>query len=166
MTTGPATPDPLPEAVDPGEAQLHRNVSSGAMRLAADEGLYGVTAVDYPIVHAWVAVGGERLDLRIDCTMYPSQAPTSQPWDREAGAPLPVPLWPVGDQPPGVFRRDWSPSNGNAPYLACDRRGLETHPDWSTIPHRAWTSSRTLADYLDQLLRALIGATMPGRAAA
>lgn len=166
MTAAPV-PDLLAAAADPGEAQLQRDASGSAVRIAEDEGWYGVTTIEYPIVLAWVAVDGGRLDLRVDCTAYPSQAPTSQPWDGEAGAPLPVRLWPTGGQRPGVFRPDWSPANGNAPYLACDRRGLASHPDWRTsIPHRAWTPSRTLGDYLDQLYRALIGSTMPSPAAA
>lgn len=164
MSVAPAAPDQLPRAADPGEAQLRRDAASGAMCLAAAEGRYGVTRIEYPTVYAWVDVAGERLDLRIDCADYPSQAPTSQPWDSEAATPLPVNLWPSGGQPPGVFRPEWSPGNGNAPYLACDRRGLAAHPAWRTAhPHRAWTAARTLTFYLDRLHCALVGAAMPAR---
>ena len=170
MTSHAATPEPLPVAVDPGEVQLRRDAASGAMCVADDEGRYGVTTIQFPIVHAWVAVDGGRLGVRIDCTDYPAQAPTSQPWapaEDGPGAPLPVHRWPVGGRAPGVFRPEWSPANGNAPYLACDRWGLTSHPDWQTsIPHRVWTPSRTLVDYLDQLHDALIGTTLPAHAAA
>jgi hypothetical protein len=63
-----------------------------------------------------------------------------------------------------VFRTDWSLQNGNAPYLACDRVGLATHPGWLTEhPTRAWNQSKTLVDYREQVRDALRGATLPDR---
>jgi hypothetical protein len=57
-----------------------------------------------------------------------------------------VARWPISGRNPEVFRPDWSPGNNNAPYLACDRTGLATHPNWTAErPERAWNATRTIA---------------------
>ena len=160
MTT--PTAEPLPRAPDPATAFIEAHLADPRMRAATDDGRYGVTDVTWPVVTSWVAVGGGRLGLRLDCSGYPAQAPAGCPWDLDSNTPLPPHRWPVDGRPPGVFRLDWSPANHNAPYLACDRVGLATHPGWlQEVPHRAWTSAKTLGDYLEQVHEALIGAVLP-----
>jgi len=129
------------------------------MQAASDAGVFGfLRRVDH-IVYAWVAVGDAHLGLRIDVVGSPAAAPASQPWDLSTNQPLQVAVWPVGRP---VFRPDWSPGNGNAPYLACDRVGLATHPAWATeYPGRAWSPTMTLVDYLRQVHDALRGSILP-----
>uniref|UniRef100_UPI001ABF84BB DUF7665 family protein n=1 Tax=Amycolatopsis kentuckyensis TaxID=218823 RepID=UPI001ABF84BB len=104
---------------------------------------------------------GHELGMRLLVDGYPGQAPAGQPWDLAAGAPLPPTGWPTGGMTALVFRRDWSPQNGNAPYLACDRRALVGHP-WATQhPERAWNPARSIEFYLEQIHHELTAATMP-----
>jgi hypothetical protein len=144
----------LPAAVDPAETAASADLAHAKMRAAADEGRFAVVTFQHPVALAWVAVGGGRLGLRLDLSGYPGTAPAGQPWDLDARNPLAVASWPVGGRP--VFRRDWSPSNGNAPYLAVDRIALGSHPNWrAELPGRAWTPTMTVYDYLSALHEAL-----------
>lgn len=87
--------------------------------------------------------------MRLDVVDYPAVAPAGVPWDVAASDALPVDKWPTWPRPDMAFRKDWSPSNGNAPYWAWDRVGLATHPDWaSTMPGKAWHPGRTIFHYL------------------
>lgn len=153
---------PLDAAIDPVQLALEDDIAQARLRAASDDGRFGVHAFHFPIVLAWAAVGSERLGIRLDCVDYPKLAPAGSPWDLEANTPLPVELWPINGRADKVFRKDWSPSNGNAPYLACDRTALATHPDWTTaMGNRAWNSMRTIFDYLEQVHEALAGASLP-----
>jgi hypothetical protein len=141
---------------DPVQRALVEDLGCTRLLAAADDGRYGIHAFNFPIVLAWVAVDGGRLGLRLDCVGYPTQAPAGQPWDLAGNVALPVDRWPTGTRAGRVFRRDWSPTNGNAPYLACDRVPLQTHPDWQRVmAERAWNPTRDLAFYLEQVYGAL-----------
>lgn len=147
---------------EPGEARLRSHIASARMLAAADDGRFGVMSTSFPVVIAWVDVGGKPFGLRLECSDYPGQAPAGAPWDLVANRGLPACQWPIDGRTPAVFRPEWSPSNGNAPYLACDRVGLATHPGWThEVPHLAWTSARTLYDYLEQVHTALVGSVLP-----
>jgi len=153
---------PLDAPVDPVRLALEGDIAQVRLLAAADDGRFGVHAFQFPIVLAWVAIGSKHLGIRLDCGDYPTLAPAGSPWDLEMNIPLPVQLWPINGRAEKVFRKDWSPSNRNAPYLACDRIALATHPDWATaIGNRAWNSTKTVFDYLEQMYEALAGASLP-----
>ncbi|MEY9858503.1 hypothetical protein ABH935_004118 [Catenulispora sp. GAS73] len=129
----------------------------------------GVTAGQWRIVDlAWptltVAIrldNGAEVGLRLTVDDYPVAAPAGQPWDLAANAPLPVSRWPVSGRNPEVFRPDWSPGNQNAPYMACDRIGLSTHPHWADQHRdRAWNRSRTIGFYLREMHKELAPARL------
>ncbi|HWC35477.1 MAG TPA: hypothetical protein VG650_11710 [Mycobacteriales bacterium] len=144
----------LPTAADPVEAAATADLAHARMRAAADEGRFAIVVFQHPVALGWVAVGEGRLGLRLDLNGYPGAAPAGQPWDLDRGSTLEAARWPVGGRP--VFRRDWSPSNGNAPYLAVDRIALATHPNWrAELPGRAWTPTMNVYDYLSALHEAL-----------
>jgi hypothetical protein len=155
----------LPSPIDPIDRLLRADLGQPRLLAASDDGRFGIHSYQFPIVLGWVALGVGRLGLRLDCVDYPTQAPAGSPWDLSANTALAPEHWPIGARAEMVFRKDWSPTNGNAPYLACDRIGLKTHPDWSqAMGSRAWTSTKTLADYLEQVYEALVGATLPNQA--
>ncbi|HVU62144.1 MAG TPA: hypothetical protein VHD58_10910 [Mycobacteriales bacterium] len=152
---------PLPAAADPAETAVSADLADARMRAASDEGRFAVVSFHHPVVLGWVAVGGARLGLRLDVSGYPGAAPAGQPWDLDAGNALDVTRWPVGGRQ--VFRRDWSPGNGNAPYLAVDRIALASHPNWRVeLPGRAWAATMTIYDYLAALHEALGLSSLPG----
>lgn len=145
---------------DPAESALFRDLTQVRLQAASDAGIHGVVRYEHPVVLAWVRVGAGRLGLRLEVTGYPGTAPAGQPWDLESDTPLPTSRWPVGGRP--VFRFDWSASNQNAPYLAVDRIALRTHPNWATeLGSRAWTSNKTIHDYLAAVEEALNRSRLP-----
>lgn len=160
-TTVPSTPEsPLPSTDDPAEVAALRDLAHVRLQAAADDGRLGILRYGHPILLAWVRVRSGHLGLRLDLTGYPGTAPAGQPWELDADAPLPTSRWPVGGRP--VFRPDWSVSNQNAPYLAVDRIALRTHPEWATtLPGRAWTSTKTVCDYLEAVQEALSLSRLP-----
>jgi hypothetical protein len=147
---------------NPVDLAIRRDLGCARLLAASDDGRFGTTTYDFPIVVAWMAIDAGRLVIRLDCAGYPSQAPAGCLWDPASGLPLATEHWPIGGRAESVFRKDWSPSNGGAPYLACDRVAINTHPDWpSTLIGRIWNSSRTIYDYLEQVSAALLGAHLP-----
>jgi hypothetical protein len=76
--------------------------------------------------------------FRFECTGYPRQAVTAQPWDLATDAPLARYLWPRGKSIlPSVFRPDWQ--GGTCLYLPCDRISMNGHEVWiNQHPNRLW----------------------------
>jgi hypothetical protein len=151
---------PLPTAVDPAESAVSADLEQAQMHAADDDGRFAVVSYQHPIAVGWVAVGDGRLGLRLDLTGYPGSAPAGQPWNLATSSSLEVALWPVGGRP--VFRPDWSPGNGNGPYIGVDRIALAGHPNWrNELPGRVWTSTMTIYDYLAALHEALSLSRLP-----
>lgn len=155
-----AAPEPR---VDPCEMRLLRDLQDAAVDAGVDAGLWRVVGVSWPTVTVAIAVGsGGECGMRLDMQDYPAAAPAGQPWDLAADTLLPVERWPITGHSPDVFRPDWSPGNGNAPYLPCDRIGLATHGQWaSEHPERAWDPGRTIVFYLEEMHRMLSEARLP-----
>jgi len=153
----------LETPTDPAAAALQLDLASPELLAAADDGRFGVVSWQFPVVIAWIAIGTARVGLRLDCVGYPTEAPAGQLWDLQTNGALPLDRWPQGARAGQVFRPDWSPSNGGAPYLACDRVALRGHPDWArALGTKAWDPQKTVFDYLEQVSAALRGATVPG----
>lgn len=151
--------------VDPGLARLREDIQSPAFLYGVDEGWWRVVGLEWPIlVLAVRAHDGNELGMRVDLTGYPTVAPAGQPWDLDANCPLPYRRWPKGPTQAQVFRaNDWSVTNGNSPYMATERNALKWHPEWvGNFPERAWTPSRHLDFYVQQLRNELRSATLPG----
>jgi hypothetical protein len=154
----------MPEpAVDPCQTRLERDLASDRFDSGVDAGAWRLIAADWPYLTVAVTAGdGHELGMRLLADGYPGVAPAGQPWDLDKDVPLPVSRWPTGGSTTMVFRHDWSVGNDNAPYLACDRVGLATHPEWATQhPDRAWNPRRTIDFYLDQIHHELQAATLP-----
>ncbi|WP_146060517.1 hypothetical protein [Amycolatopsis sp. CA-128772] len=146
----------------PNELRLTRDLASNRFESGVAAGSWRVVAFDWPHLTVAITAGdGNELSMRLLVDGYPGQAPAGQPWDLATDSPLPASRWPTGGMTSMVFRTDWSPANGNAPYLACDRVALATHA-WATQhPERAWNSSRSIEFYLEQVYHELAAATIP-----
>jgi hypothetical protein len=157
MTTAP---DP---GGDPCLNRLRRDLGAADVEAGVASGLWRIVALTWPVLTVAVRLDtGDEVGLRLAVDDYPVSAPAGQPWDLHADALLPVARWPVSGRPLEVFRPDWSPNNGNAPYLACDRIGLATHPNWaSEHPNRAWNPTRTVGFYLREIHHELAAARLP-----
>jgi hypothetical protein len=155
-----STPEP---GADPARLRLERDLASGDFQAGADAGLWRLASLTWPyLTMAIAADDGGELGMRIIADDYPRLAPGGQPWDLHADAPLPTCRWPASGSAGLVFRADWSVQNNNAPYMACDRTGLATHPHWATQhPDRAWNPGRTIMFYLREIHRELQTAVLP-----
>jgi hypothetical protein len=148
---------------DPAQLRIEQDLAAGDFEAGVSAGHWRLIQLDWPRLTAAVTYGdGGELGLLIAVDGYPRLAPAGQPWDLRHDRELPCALWPEGGPSQQVFRRDWSPANANAPYLACDRTGLATHPNWAAEhPDRTWHPGRTIAFYLTEIHRGLRGATLP-----
>lgn len=155
----------LQSPLDPSARALGDDLRDPRLLAACDEGRFGVRNAAFPVVVAWFNTPRGQFYFRLDCSGYPGMPPMGCLWDVDTALPLATDLWPVGGRADGVFRKDWSPSNGNAPYLACDRVALRTHPDWSTqLGNRAWSASKRIFDYLEQVADVFASIPIPQRA--
>lgn len=150
--------------IDPAQKRLERDLQSAPVLLGIDAGMWRVDRLTWPYLFVSIAAGdGHFLSMRLLVDGYPAQAPAGEPWDLSGTGPLPTSLWPTGGTAPQIFRSaDWSVQNGNAPYMACDRRGLAAHGNWAQEhPNRAWNASRTIEFYLREVHHELRGASIP-----
>jgi hypothetical protein len=148
--------------ITPAEQTLHAHITAGRFELAITNGHWTVPHVAFPTVdvHVFGRAGG--LDLRFDVMDYPTRAPAGRPWDAERGVPLEPEYWPTGGRADATFRKDWSAQHNGALYIALDRIALESHSDWAHR-HDAWTSSRSIYDYLLHVHHVLRAADIPLR---
>lgn len=132
------------------------DVEAGRCAAGADRGYWRIVEIEWPHAVIEVACGacpGGWLALRFDLSGYP-QAPTAQPWDAEAAAPLPPPRWPQGS---ARLNQAFNPSwRTDALYVPTDRLALHGHDAWLT-QHAAyvWDQGKDICQYLE-LVRDLL----------
>ena len=151
-------------STDPRERLLQAHLDSEEFHAGVGAGHWRLIDLFWPVLTVALTLGQHELGLRIDVDGYGPQAPAGQPWNLDEDTSLPMGQWPVTGKNPEVFRHDWSPQNGNAPYLACDRLALAGHNWAEQNPDQVWNAGRTIVFYLDQLHRYLRGARLPGLA--
>jgi len=142
----------------PDERLLRADVEGCEFQLGMAEGRWGFVPdrCAWPKVVFWVAAAQragapERYYFCLDCTNYPSQAPTGTLWDPETGEGLAFDKRPTGSGNTGkVFRTDWE--NAVALYHPFDRFAANSHPDWKVnCPHLVWGPKRSIVDLLTEL---------------
>lgn len=145
------------EVPDPAIATLRDDIEAPAVVAGAAAEMWQIVDLSWPFLIVGIRAGdGTTVHMRLDVTGYPGMAPAGQLWDLQASSPLQADKWPQSPTLSLVFRTDWSPGNGNAPYLACDRMALAGHPDWATQnPAKAWNPNRTIDFYLGEIHREL-----------
>ena len=143
---------------------LFKNHLEGAPVLAgADEGRWGFVASesmqDWPRCKLWVRCDPRfqaegKVVLRFQADNYPASAPTAQPWNEQANAPLGAAEWPKG---PGNVSKVFNPGwNATALYAPCDRTAMVGHDAWKQVfPQWWWTPDHTVVDYLTFVFRVL-----------
>jgi hypothetical protein len=148
---------------DPCLIRLRRDLAAADVEGGVAAGLWRLVRLTWPVLIVAIRVGDDgEVGIRLAVDDYPLLAPAGQPWDIDTDGPLPVERWPVSGRGLEVFRPDWSPDHGNAPYLPCDRAGLSTHAHWLTEhPNRAWNPNRKIGFYLNELHHELQAARLP-----
>jgi hypothetical protein len=135
----------------PDERTFRHHIAAGPFQAGVDRGDWRLISIDWPhavlMVTAAARAGApSEVALRFELTNYPQEAPTAQPWDLNASAPLPHTLWPTGDQASQVFNPGW---NASALYIPCDRQAIAGHDAWLT-QHQpyVWRPDRDITLYL------------------
>jgi hypothetical protein len=145
--TAPVTPD---------RALLEQDLAAPEFRCGEIEGRWRNNALCWP--HVILAVSAPprpgsptEFGFRFECSGYRQNPVTAQPWDIDAGKPLPAGRWPTGPvMVCAVFRPDWK--QGQCLYLPCDRMSIEGHDNWrSQHPSRLWQPQRGIVCYLEQI---------------
>ncbi len=144
------------EPVSPDRLLLERDLVAPDFRCGEAEGRWRLLARAWPYATVAVAAAPRPASpaefcFRFECSGYPQQAVTAQPWDPAAGGPLPAHRWPRGKTIlPSVFRPEWQ--GGTCLYLPCDRISMNGHEMWAhQHPNRLWQPSRGIVCYLEQL---------------
>lgn len=149
---------PTPENVDHLQALFMGDLRSGAYLAGVDRGWWRAREFAWPFAVIELALplrpgSDEWLALRFHLEGYP-EAPTAQPWDVAAGAPLPPARWPGGSERITMaFNPNW---RQDALYIPMDREALAGHPGWRT-QHAChiWDPSKDITQYL-RLVRDLL----------
>lgn len=141
----------------PDERAFRDHVARGRFQAGADRGDWSMAQDGWPnpviAVSASVGAGSpEAFSFRFDLNGYPAQAPTSEPWELDAGCALEHDLWPTGSgRVTRVFNPSWMPAtNVHALYHPMDRLALVGHDNWRTEdPASIWDPTRMdIVDYL------------------
>lgn len=141
---------------NPSQLLIERDLAAPEFRCGQVEGRWRLVSKAWP--HVVIAVAAAHrpnspieFGLRFECTGYPQQAVTAQPWNLATNTPLAAHLWPQGKSIlPSVFRPSWL--RGTCLYLPCDRISMNGHPMWvNRHPNRLWQPSRGIICYLEQV---------------
>ncbi len=138
---------------------LEEDLAGAEFRVGLVEGRWGLPDADlepilppWPAVVLWVAAAAretapDRFYVRLDCTGYPTAAPTGTFWDPSSGETLSHEKRPKGrDRVARVFRTDWN--GGNAFYHPYDRATAD-HAAWPRdYPALIWSRDHTIVDFL------------------
>jgi len=142
--------------VSPDQMLLERDLTAPEFRCGQVEGRWRLVFEAWPQVLIAVAAAARpgsptEFGFRFECTGYPNQAVTAQPWNLSTNAPLAAHLWPRGRTIlSSVFRPEWQ--GGTCLYLPCDRISRIGHEMWvSQHPNRLWQPRRGIICYLEQI---------------
>ena len=146
------------------EAALRRDVAAGRFVSGEAAGRWRLVSLSWP--HLTVAIRAAddiEYGLHFECSDYPRQAVTAQPWDIERGQPLAFSLWPTGtSRIPLAFNPGWKA--GTCLYLPCDRQSIEGHDAWvHTHPALLWEPEKGICKYLGIVHQMLNSADYGGR---
>lgn len=143
----------MDRAQRPDERALRAHLEQGPFQSGVDRGRWRLVAIEWPFV--LIAIGAasragapNELVLRFECTNYPQQSPTAQPWDSALNSPLAPARWPHGRaRVPLAFNPAWQ--SGRCLYLPCDRLSMQGHEQWRTQhPALLWSPSGDITQYL------------------
>lgn len=149
------------------ERMLRLHLESGRFRSGAARGWWRFIDLRWPhVVIGITASDGIEYVLRFDCTDYPRTPVTGQPWDFDAGQPLPPKLWPRGSGRVSLaFNPNWK--HGTCLYLPCDRQSIDGHDNWrNEHPALLWDPEKGLCKYLGIVHELLNSNDYGGRRAA
>ena len=134
----------------PDEMQLRADLESARFLSGEDRGRWEFKKLEWP--HLYVSVtarDNRKFTLRLNCSGYPTQAPTGTFWNLAMGARLPFNEWPTGGVRVSLaFKPTWK--DGNALYIPCDRESFAGHDAWvAQYPQLVWNPTKGITHYLE-----------------
>jgi hypothetical protein len=139
------------ETIAVPERLFRADVADAPFAAGVDRGWWRMRSIEWPHAIIEIAVPPRPnvrrwLALRFALSAYP-HAPSAQPWDVAANAPLAEPCWPSGNE---SIMRTFNPAwRSDALYLPMDRLALEGHDAWLTQHAcHVWDPAKDITQYL------------------
>jgi hypothetical protein len=135
-------------AVD--EKSLRADLASARFLAGEDRKRWAFKRLAWPHLYVSVTARDRReFTLRLNCTGFPSAAPTGTFWDLATNQRLGFDRWPKGgERLRQAFRADWK--GGDALYIPCDRESFVGHGGWTEqYPQLVWKPSKGICHYLE-----------------
>lgn len=134
----------------PDEQSLCADLTSARFLSGEDRNRWQFKKLEWP--HLYVNVigrDGREFTLRLDCSGFPSSAPTGTFWDLPTNSRLAFDKWPQGGERIQLaFKPSWK--NGDALYIPCDRESFVGHDSWpAQYPQLIWKPSKGITHYLE-----------------
>lgn len=134
----------------PDEQSLRADLTSARFLSGEDRNRWQFKKLEWPILYVSVTARDAReFTLRLDCSGFPSSAPTGTFWDLALNSRLTFDKWPHGGERIQLaFKPGWM--NGDALYIPCDRASFAGHDCWVTqYPQLIWKPAKGITHYLE-----------------
>jgi hypothetical protein len=134
----------------PDEQSLRADLTSARFLSGEDRNRWQFKKLEWPYLYADVTGrDGREFTLRLNCSGFPSSAPTGTFWDLSTNSRLAFEKWPQGGERIQLaFKPGWK--NGDALYIPCDRESFVGHDCWAAqYPQLIWKPSKGITHYLE-----------------
>jgi hypothetical protein len=134
----------------PDEQSLRADLVSARFLSGEDRGRWQFKELQWPHLYVDVlARDGRAFTLRLNCSGFPSTAPTGTFWDLATSNRLAFDKWPSGGERIQLaLKTGWK--NGDALYIPCDRESIAGHDAWfSQYPQLIWNPKKGIIHYLE-----------------
>lgn len=134
----------------PDEQSLRADLRSARFLSGEDRERWHFKELEWPFLCVNVtARDGREFTLRLNCSGFPSLAPTGTFWDLSTNSRLSFDKWPQGGERIQLaFKPGWK--NGDALYIPCDRESLVGHDQWlAQYPQLIWKPINGISQYLE-----------------
>jgi len=136
--------------MSPDEQSLLADLKSARFLSGEDRNRWLFKELAWPFLYINVTARDNReFTLRLNCSGFPSSAPTGTFWDISKNCRLAFQDWPQGGERIQLaFKPSWK--NGDALYIPCDRESLVGHVDWpAQYPQLIWKPINGISQYLE-----------------
>lgn len=134
----------------PDEQSLRADLASARFLSGEDRNRWQFKKLEWPFAYINVIARDRRqYTLRLDCSGFPTTAPTGTFWDLSTNSKLNFDKWPQGGERLQLaFKSGWK--NGDALYIPCDRESIVGHDCWfAQYPQLIWKPAKGISHYLE-----------------
>lgn len=134
----------------PDEQYLRADLGSARFLSGEDRNRWKLKKLEWSFLYVNItARDGREFTLRLNCSGFPSSAPTGTFWDLSTNNRLAFDKWPQGGERIQLaFKPSWK--NGNALYIPCDRETFVGHEKWAVqYPQLIWKPTKGICHYLE-----------------